>query len=67
MADNPSLGITQADANAITRPNASLDKLLAVWSQDVRYSGLVDMIRETRDNLTFIRQEVINYIAVEGT
>jgi hypothetical protein len=67
MTDNPSLGITQADANALNRPNASLEKLIAVWGQDPRYSMHVDGLQETIDRLNLYRQMVIDYLVVQGT
>lgn len=65
---NPTLGnITNADVVRMRNAADIFDQVIPVWSQDERYSGQLDGLTQTRDQLRRFAQEISDYLAVAGT
>jgi hypothetical protein len=65
---NPNLGnITAGDVTRLKNAADIFDQVIPVWSQDARYSGNLDGLTSTRDQMRVYAQMISDYLAVQGT
>lgn len=65
---NPNLGnITAGDVTRMRNTADIFDQVIPVWSADARYSGELDGLTSTRDQLIRYAQMISDYLDVQGT